>query len=341
MRTIKERVLFIGLWLIGICAMQAASAQGQDSTPGERHLRVIAEMLPGHYDNANQHYFDIRRRLPVADRHERLAITIRRVEAPAFGRYVYLWESTTPTPQGDRRSARIATLEAGPGATEVTLRHYLRMQGDIREDELRSLKPADLRRTEGCDYFFERRADHFVGRQRERACQFDWEGRPVYTDNEIQISRNDLWLHDHKWVIASGERITGTAAGEPFWLERSRSFQCYADIPGVGGGANIPFQRYDDLRLHDKGGAHWLQASTGQQIGLSLRAVTWHVLNEANDEFNRNSLVLSVSEKLADGSIKEHGYAFTDPKAERIAINLKWILVNCAIVSRRDARAEM
>jgi hypothetical protein len=69
--------------------------------------------------------------------------------------------------------------------------------------------------------------------------------------------------------------------------------------------------------------------------------VTWHVLNEANGNFNRDSLVLSVMEKLPDGSVKEHGYAFTDPGAERIAINLKWMLGNCAITPRDQAKPEM
>jgi hypothetical protein len=72
-----------------------------------------------------------------------------------------------------------------------------------------------------------------------------------------------------------------------------------------------------------------------------LRAVTWHVLNEKNGNFNRNSLVLYAMEKLADGSMKEHGYAFTDPAATRIGNNLKWMLVNCAIVPRDAARPEM
>lgn len=319
----------------------AAFAQGQDSTPGERYLRVIAEMLPGHYDNSNQHYFDGRRRLPAEDRHERVSTTIRRVEAPAFGRYVFQWVNQTETVDGPRRSWRIATLEAGPGAEEVTMRHYLRMQGEILDSELPALRPADLRRTEGCDYMFVRRAEHFVGRQRPRACQFEWEGEAVYTDNEIQLSRNELWFHDHKWTLATGRRITGTASGEPYWLERARTFHCYADMPGVGGGVDLPFKRYDDILLHDKGGMHWFRAASGQEIGLGLRAVTWHVLNEASDDFNRNSLVLSVSERLADGSVKEHGYAFTDPRAERIAVNLKWLLANCAITSRRDARPEM
>ena len=60
-----------------------------------------------------------------------------------------------------------------------------------------------------------------------------------------------------------------------------------------------------------------------------------------NGDFNRNSMVLSVLERLPEGSVKEHGYAFTDTEVERIALNLKWILVNCAMTPRRDARPEM
>jgi hypothetical protein len=323
-------------------------AQGQDSTAGERNLRIMVELLPGLYDNANQASFDGRRKLPAEDRHARTSTTITRIDAPAFGRHAFLWVNRTETPQGTVTSSRIATLAAGPGSDEVTMRHYLRMSGDIRPEELATLTPADLRRTEGCDYHFERRAEHFRGLQRPKACRFEWEGQPVYTDNEISLSRGDLFVHDHKYRVKDGQRITGVASGDPYWLERARIFHCYADVPGVGGGVDVPFERFDRFTLHDKGGVHWFRSTAyperglaARDIGLTLRAVTWHVLNEANGNFNRDSLVLSVMERLPDGSVKEHGYAFTDPDAERIAINLKWMLGNCAITPRDQARPEM
>jgi hypothetical protein len=65
------------------------------------------------------------------------------------------------------------------------------------------------------------------------------------------------------------------------------------------------------------------------------------VLNEGDGAFNRNSLVLYVSERQADGGVREHGYAFTDPAADRIGLNLKWLLANCALVPRAAARPEM
>jgi len=79
-------------------------AQGQDSTAGERNLRIMAELLPGHYDNANQHYFDQRRKLAADDQHVRMSTTIRRIDAPAFGRYAYLWINEVQTANGPQRS---------------------------------------------------------------------------------------------------------------------------------------------------------------------------------------------------------------------------------------------
>jgi hypothetical protein len=334
-----------GVWALAWLAwtLPAAYGQGQDSTPGERNLRVIAELLPGAYDNANQQYFDGRRQLPQADRHPRIHTTITRIDAPAFGPYAFLWINQTGTGESAERSWRIATLEAGPAPDEVTMKHYFRLDGPIAAAELATLRPADLRRTDGCDYYFRRRADHFRGLQRERTCRFRWEGEEVHTANEIQVSQTSLWFIDHKYVLESGRRVSGVASGEPFWLERARTFHCYVDIPGVGGGADIPFQRYDDITLHDKGGLHWLRTreATPREIGVSLRAVTWHVLNERGGNFNRNSLVLYVMERPPDGTIREHGYAFTEPDADRIGVNLKWMLVNCAMTRRDAARPEM
>lgn len=321
----------------------AALGQGQDSTPAERNLLVMAQMLPGEYDNANQHYFDRRRGLPDEDRHPRVHTTITRVDAPAFGRHAFLWVNRTTVGDTERVSYRIATLAADGRDDEVTMRHYLRMDGAIADADLATLRPDDLQRTEGCDYFFKRRADQFRGSQAAGACRFDWDGQRVHTENTIELAASSLWFVDHKYVAATGERITGVASGEPFWLERARRFHCYADMPGVGGGRDIPFERYDHISLHDKGDTHWFRTREAEprEIGISLQAVTWHVLNEQNGNFNRNSLVLYVMERLADGSVKEHGYAFTDVSATRIGANLKWLLVNCAITPRDAAVPEM
>lgn len=320
-----------------------ALGQGQDSTPGERYVRVMAELLPGTWDNASQAYFDRRRGLETGDRHDRVHTRITRVDAPAFGAYAFLWTSTVTTADGERSTShRLATLSADGAPDEVVMRHYI-SDHPLTEAELTSLKPEGLRRTEGCDYFFKRRASAFRGAQKPGACAFDWEGQAVTTANVIELSEDDLFFNDHKTVAASGERITGVASGEPYWLERARHFTCHVDMPGVGGGRDEPFERYADIGLHDKGGVHWFMTreEPPRRMGLSLMAVTWQVLNEDNGNFNRDSLVIYVSEELEGGERKEHGYAFTAPDAERIGVNLKWLLANCSLVPPSVARPEL
>lgn len=54
------------LTLIGLLTLAYAGhtlAQGQDSTPWSRDRQVIEVMLPGFYSNANQAYFDGRRKI--------------------------------------------------------------------------------------------------------------------------------------------------------------------------------------------------------------------------------------------------------------------------------------
>ena len=314
-------------------------AQGQDSTPAERNLLIMAEMLPGVYDNANQAYFDERRGLPDEDRHQRTSTTITRIDAPAFGDFAFLWVNDNKTADGGHKTYRIATLSADGGPDEVRMRHYLKLEGEIGADELATLEPRDLRRTEGCDYYFKRRADHFRGAQRDKACQFRWGDEDVYTANTIELSGSDLWFVDHKYVEATGKRITGVASGEPLWLERAREFHCYADIPGVAGGRDIPFERYDNMTIHDRGGIVWFETrdEEARNIGITLRRVTWHVNNEVGGNFNRDSLVLYVLERMPDGKVESHTYTFTQPDAERIGMNMKWMLVNCAITPRHEA----
>jgi len=334
---------FLAIFCLSLAGPPAALSQGQDSTPGERYRLIMAEMLPGVYDNMNQYMFDGRRGLAEQDRHKRMRTEISRIDAPNFGGDAFLWVNSFKENDQDKSTYRIATLESGGSPDTFVMRHYFSDAKSLSENELKILKPEDLRRTEGCDYIFKRRASQFRGQQLDKACRFEWEGQRVYTQNEIELSETGLWFVDHKYVVASGERITGVASAEPFWLERARKFHCYADVPGVGGGLDIPFERFDDMTLYDKGDLGWFDTKLSEKrtLGVMLQAVTWHVNNEKDGDFNRDSLVLAVMEKMPDGTVKEHGYAFGEKDATRIGVNLKWMLANCAIVPRGEARPEM
>lgn len=67
--------------------------------------------------------------------------------------------------------------------------------------------------------------------------------------------------------------------------------------------------------------------------------VDWPI-NNYEGIFTRDSFVIYLSEEV-DGERKEHGYAFTVPDADRVGINLKWILASCFMKSNRFATPYM
>ncbi|MEM1230719.1 MAG: hypothetical protein AAGI15_09295 [Pseudomonadota bacterium] len=144
------------------------------------------------------------------------------------------------------------------------------------------------------------------------------------------LSEPELWIYP-----AANDSL---AKDNAFRFHRARPFTCYADIPGVGGGRATPFERYDNLELHDQGGEVWFRTreETPREIGISMFLVDWP-MNNATGIFTRNSLVVYVNERLPDGGRKEHGYAFTEPGVERLGINLKWLLALCFRESNANA----
>lgn len=140
-------------------------------------------------------------------------------------------------------------------------------------------------------------------------------------------------------LAESGLWVQRIADADFFTLDRARTFFCYVDIPGVGGGRDIPYQRYDDFELHDQGGSFWFDTADGRSLGVSMMLVDWPI-NNLEGIFTRNSLVLYINERTADGQ-QELAYTFTVPEADRIGINLKWMLVNCFMQSNEEATPSM
>ena len=277
------------LTLIGLLSLAYAGqgfAQGQDTTPWSRDLQVIEVMLPGFYSNANQAYFDGRRKVGNPQPRHNLLI-----EAAGDGFDITLSE---------------------PDGTVLSNQRWSLAEDDQRQAVRMDISDADG--TSLCPVWWTRDAAQFSATS-DTECA---EG--INSPGALALGEQQFW-----WT----PRGASDAAVK---LHRARQFTCYADIPGVGGGRDIPYTRYDNLSLHDQGAETWFVDKDGRNLGLRLFNVDWPI-NNYDGYFTRDSLVIYVIEKLDDGSTKEHGYAFTLPEANRIGINLKWLLASCFMIS--------
>ncbi len=297
------RVNIIAVFLIPALA----SAQGEDSTFYERDLSVIATLLEGGFNNANQAYFDVRGNQET--KHRPIHADINKVDAPALGNHVFVaslyWDNDETQNAGDF----LWVLATHDDSASVHMQSW-RLEQQLAADT--TLSGAALGGLETCNLFWRREAAQF------RALADDDCDRSAHP--ELVLSEEQLWV---EW---SGE-------GADYRLHRVRPFECYADIPGVGGGRDIPYDRYEGFRTHDQGGAVWFDTKDGRRLGITLFLVDWP-LNNYQGVFTRDSFVIYISEEV-EGERKEHGYAFTVPDADRIGINLKWILASCFMKSNR------
>ena len=262
-----------------------ALGQGQDGTPAERDLQVMAQLRPGLYDNANQAYFDQRLKLPEDRRHGRESL---RIEANAGGTattFTLRWQA------GGDPQTWTARLAAASDPEKVAM--AIRFDDGKRDD---------------CVVEWHRDAGQFTGTS---DCGL-----------AMQLDQSGLWV---SW---NGERFNR--------MLRAREFSCYVDIPGVAGGRDEASDRYMIESLHDQGGLQWITTKDEREIGITLRYVRWPMNNERG-AFTRNSLVMYVLEREAEG-VRTHTYGWTEPSAERIGLNLQWMLVNCYRVSNRDVQ---
>jgi hypothetical protein len=124
----------------------------------------------------------------------------------------------------------------------------------------------------------------------------------------------------------------------PIYLRRGRPATCWVailrDKPKPDGKPDWYFAR--DVKLHDQGGQVWLggqpdfDKDTGaQQLMIRMRNVVWPPNKDGTPSSNRPSLVLYVHK--AENPDRAESYAWADPGAARIGINLRWMQASCTI----------
>ncbi len=247
----------------------------------------------------------------------------------ANGNQAY-FEGRTQVDESLRHPSRTVRLERKPGG-------FSWREGDgedagqlfdatlVHDDELAAAVLILANNDKRCRYEWSREAEQFRAKA-VNAC-------PAPFPSALVLGATELWIYPGKGAAV--------AQDNPFKLHRAREFSCYADIPGVGGGRDIPYERYDDIKLHDQGDAYWFDTNEtpSRRLGISLFLVDWPI-NNYKGIFTRDSLVIYISEEL-DGSTKEHGYAFTEPDANRVGVNLKWMLAACFMQSNKYATPSM
>jgi hypothetical protein len=300
-----------------------------------KDLLDLADLLAGRWDNELQTFFEPELNVPLPLRHERLHAVVRPIEAPEFGPISFYVEYRKGGEAGPVLRQRIWTLSVDQELGAVRLTGFAPKDGKPLEgawrqtDASSGLKPDQVKKDAftpiaGCDIIWRRRGEGFSGATRPASCKLvtNADKRVLNVSEQHDLSAN-VWEVRDVGVDERGVRVFGGSDTPPTRLKRAETFTCWASVAKGAERAIV-----SDLVVHDQGGmasADFIGGSPAK-IRLRLRNVEWPVGQ------NRPSLTLYL---LVDGDDRAEGYAWGEPKATRLALDVGGTQVSCT----RDPRA--
>ena len=300
-----------------------------------KDLLDLADLLAGRWDNELQTFFEPELNVPLPLRHERLHAVVRPIEAPEFGPISFYVEYRKGGEAGAVLRQRIWSLSVDLELGAVRLAGFAPRDGKPLEGAWRQteasagLKPEQVKKdaftpVTGCDIIWRRRGEGFSGATRPAACKLvtNADKRVLTVSEQHDLSAN-VWEVRDVGVDERGVRVFGGSEMPPTRLKRAETFSCWASV-AKGGERAIA----SDLVVHDQGGMASAEFVGGSpaKLRLRLRNVEWPIGQ------NRPSLTLYL---LVDGDDRAEGFAWGEPAANRLALDVGGTQVSCT----RDPRA--
>ena len=134
-------------------------------------------------------------------------------------------------------------------------------------------------------------------------------------------------------ALPIADRIGLTIDGQKLELRRARPATCWVairkDKPKADGSPDWHFQQ--GVTLHDQGGRAMIGTGVAdtQPVMIRMRNVIWPPKADGTPSSNKPSIVLYVHKP--DQYDRSEAYAWGDPGAARIDINLRWMQASCGI----------
>jgi hypothetical protein len=326
---------FIALLLI------AAPVSAQTPDPVlQKDMALFLDWFPGRYDNDLQVFWEPDLKVPEEARHERIHSIFRPVDLPAFGEHAFYVEQYSNGDPKKLYRQRIYVFVQDDAEKAIRLKIFTpkapeKLAGAWRDPKLLAkLKPADAANTPGCDVFWRRQANQFLGSMKPGACRITSQrsGKEIVITDDLVLTPEEIWIADRA-TTTDGAYVFGNKAGVPHKLKKARPFDCWASIlrgakHGDRGAGLDSWQFWPSEFTHDQGGEIHLKTdeTPPREVRLLLRRVEWPTGTR------RPSLTLYAHEGADKRAVS---YAWTEGDGERIGINLRWLQASCTHAPER------
>ena len=288
--------------------------------------RIIWELISGEFSNHEQ---VAQQRFRGEEPYLELHHVIVPIEMPRLGESVLFVQQTM---KGSDKPYRTRLYNLVPDAQRAQVRMDIYKLADeerwhhsyTEPEYLRLLaNQADIIATQGCSVFWSRTADGFKGSTDKGACSV-WSERLQQTlsiQDDLTLNGEVLTIHDVAHD-ADGEVAFGHPDGAPHINRRMQYYKGWAVVRAGGPDydrAAPEWRLHKGIQLHSEGSDVALRDESGETIPYRVE-----LARLTRSASNTHLLKLAIVDVETDKTV---AYTWTDPKAERVGINIGWAQV--------------
>lgn len=296
-------------------------------------LVQIMEWFPGRFDNNRQ----------VVDEEEAGVETpllwihsiFEPVELPEFGDHVFYVEQYQEGDPAKIYRQRIYSWSVDEQEQAVRLDIYRPKDAaplvGAHEDhsKLEGLTKDQAVSLPGCEVYWRRQDDHYIGYMKEKACSIVSQrgpnkGKTIYITDTLYLDDDEIWIHDEAF-LEDGTRVWGD--DRPHKLYKASLYDCWAVLEKNRNDAveneGKEWVTFMGLELHDQGGRALLTPADGgeTEYAVQLEQLTFRGRRGYVD-------VLKIGlEDLETGKTLRYGWA--EPGSDVVGFNLRWFQIGC------------
>ena len=295
----------------------------------EHDLELMMEWFAGEFDNHQQYVDEIEAENPPEQVHEWIHSIFHPVELPVFGDHVFYVEQYIDGDPTNIYRNRIYSFSINEEVEAIQLTiysfkdHEAVIGAHLDETKLEGLTMDDVRTLPGCEVFWKKRADNFIGWMPDGACRVPSRrsGKIIVIDDDLVLTKNEIWIGDRA-EDEDGNYIFGNKLGIPHKLQRSHDFACWAVVAPDGSQEFEGGTVARDLTLHDQGGHYEI-------VTIDAEPRTFRLELEQRVYSGEHRVEVLKIAVYGEDKEKSLAYSWAEPSSKNIGMNLRWFQAGC------------
>lgn len=291
-----------------------------------KEMLLMMKWFEGRFDNYAQTFEEKESKAEFP--HERIHSIFSRVNLPAIGENVFYVQQFMDGDETKIYRQRLYVFTPNKKEKAIELKIYTFadektvLNAHLDKTKLNGLTLDKLESPKGCEVYWRlnKAGDKFEGSMKKDACKVvsKRSGKTLIITDDLFLTKDEIWINDQA-KDEQGNYVFGNRANIHHKLKRVRIFEGWTAVLKSGStemiGQDAPTDDWTgqrNLMIHDQGG----MIKINDKFSAQLAQLT-----------HRNGTKVMTLKIIENATGKAVAYTWTNPEAERIGINLRWVQV--------------